>query len=1254
MILPENALKRTLCTILSLLSCPLASAQVTTTFSISPEDIGVGSSTTFTYTITNNTSETITDMALHHALPDELRAVVGGSESDCDGDAYAGWIPENSTWPEGAVFQPPNYNTLSWADLAPGGTCQLTAEVRAVAPGAYTLQPEDLTWRVGTNEGNEGFSTALLVVEAERPGISSSFGRDFAMLGQDFPFEIEIDNTFGSEPLTFLDLLYELPSGLPISNPPNFETTCGGLLTSELPSPDATLFLAEFEGSDVPGEEVLAAGEKCTIAIDVVATALGEFLASSGNLAVKQGSDPALLLSGFASSFLEVVPHPLVLNVAFLDDPIPPDFNTVLLEYQLLNLDSEVAITDITFSNDLSQMADGFSFDEVVSITCDAPIPTLGDSTITVRVATLAPNEDCRIRFRLGVPNGLEPTDVLLNTTSGADGTREGSAVLASPAQDRLGIVPGPRMTKEFLDDPVAPGGTTELEWTITNTASDAAIDSLSFSDFFPAPLSTASAVPGNDCCGIGSTCSFTAGSASEPATFELEDGLLPAAGSCTFSVTFDVEATAAGGIYPSVAGWVRGRVNGELQIGGNALAEVEIVAAPLLLKSFSPETVGPGDTATLEFTLTHSPTATADATAISFSDDLDAMLSGLTATLPASPDPPCGAGSMVTGSSALSFSGATLAPGDSCTWSVTVNVPAAAPAGTYTNTTSAVSSTVGGLSTNSVAASAELEVTGLQITHDVLNQPLLPGEVGTLRFTFANLTPAQSVSSIAFVYDLAAVLPENPDLTLSGSLPSMPCGLTSALAPGGGGTTVNLTDGSLAVGQECTFEFDVLVPPTALPGAYQSSTGSVSATIGASAETLDAAVSPFTVDSRRLELQHESSSGPVAPGEVVTVDFYLRNQDDEQAVSMLNFTVDLASVIDGMSATGLPMSACGGTVSGTSTIDLTGGSLAASGECSFAIDVMVPAGAQNGLYSVWSSPLAGLAGALPVAGDPSLAVLHVLEALGFERSFAGPAAPGGSAMLTYSLSNPRDASVAELTFSDNLFDLTAGAMATNLPLSGPCGTLSSVRGTDQVALVQGSLEAFASCSFDVEIGVPAETAVGLYESTSTDLLEDGLFAAPGPNAQLTVVAGGPPGFSKAFEPSIVELGQTTTMVYTVDHTGGVETANSLAFLDVLPLSLLVATVPNAVNTCGGSLAATPAGDRVELTGGSIAPGSRCTIQVDLQPLLMESFTSTSGDLTSSLGNSGSAEDTVTVVEDVLFVDGFELGSANEWSKAVP
>ena len=105
------------------------------------------------------------------------------------------------------------------------------------------------------------------------------------------------------------------------------------------------------------------------------------------------------------------------------------------------------------------------------------------------------------------------------------------------------------------------------------------------------------------------------------------------------------------------------------------------------LTKTFLTNPAAPGTTLDLQFELTNL-SLSGTATGITFTDDLDAALTGLQAvSLPA--DGFCGMGSQMTGTGLLSVTGAPLAPGASCTFTVTVQVPAMPSASQAINTTS-------------------------------------------------------------------------------------------------------------------------------------------------------------------------------------------------------------------------------------------------------------------------------------------------------------------------------------------------------------------------------------------------------------------------------------------------------------------------------------------------------------------------------------------------------------------------------------
>ena len=128
------------------------------------------------------------------------------------------------------------------------------------------------------------------------------------------------------------------------------------------------------------------------------------------------------------------------------------------------------------------------------------------------------------------------------------------------------------------------------------------------------------------------------------------------------------------------------------------AAADLNVIGGPSLLKEFVDDPVVAGGTVTLEFTLAHSEFAGGDATDITFTDDLAAVLPGLTAIGPLSTGTCDGTLTSMAMDTSLLYQGGTLAPGETCSFSVSLDVPAGAAPGAHTNTTSTVLAMVGGL----------------------------------------------------------------------------------------------------------------------------------------------------------------------------------------------------------------------------------------------------------------------------------------------------------------------------------------------------------------------------------------------------------------------------------------------------------------------------------------------------------------------------------------------------------------------------
>jgi hypothetical protein len=133
--------------------------------------------------------------------------------------------------------------------------------------------------------------------------------------------------------------------------------------------------------------------------------------------------------------------------------------------------------------------------------------------------------------------------------------------------------------------------------------------------------------------------------------------------------------------------------------------------------------------------------------------------------------------------------------------------------------------------------------------------------------------------------------------------------------------------------------------------------------------------------------------------------------------------------------------------------------------------------------------------------------------------------------------------------------------------------------------------------------------------------------------ATLTVSAAPvPPAFDSAFAPDTIIVGGVSTLTFTIDNAGNTSDTTALDFTDNLPAGVEVAAVPNAATTCtGGTLTAAAAGTNISYTGGTVAAGATCTVSADVTSNTPGTYVNTTGDLTSSAGNSGPTVATLTV-----------------------
>ena len=392
----------------------------------------------------------------------------------------------------------------------------------------------------------------------------------------------------------------------------------------------------------------------------------------------------------------------------FAQQPLPPVLSKVFgaasirvgvstpLTFTLTNPNSNPTFTNLGFSDTLPAGLEisGVSLGGPGS--CDQGPTTVIVSTASFSISgfALAPGASCTLDFQVqGVSPGVQNN---VTSTVTDDQGVVGPAAMASITV--LPVVP-PMLTKVFGAATIQVGDETSLTFTLTNPSTNPnnpTFTNLAFSDTLPAGLEISGVnLGGPGSCDQGATTVVISS-----ASFSITGFALAAGASCTLN--FQVQGL-TGGVQHNVTSSV---TDDQGVTGMAAEADITVLPPPIISKSFADSQLqlfGPGNTTALSFTITNPNPVTFND--IAFTDTLP---SGLIVSTPNDLTGSCGGGTItaVAGSSSISLSGATLATGASCTFSVNVSATAL---GVQVNTTSAVTAGGGKVVGNSATASISI-----------------------------------------------------------------------------------------------------------------------------------------------------------------------------------------------------------------------------------------------------------------------------------------------------------------------------------------------------------------------------------------------------------------------------------------------------------------------------------------------------------------------------------------------------------------
>jgi len=741
-----------------------------------------------------------------------------------------------------------------------------------------------------------------------------------------------------------------------------------------------------------------------------------------------------------------------------------------------------------------------------------------------------------------------------------------------------------PTISKNFSPSPVAVGGTSTLTFTVTNPNAGLALSGVAFNDMLPAGVTVTSGVSAQ----CGGTLTRTA-----PSTLAFAGGTLAAGASCT--VTATVTVTSAGP-HDNVSGFVTSTEGGtNTGASGVATASITGILPPAIAKQFAPNPVLAGTPTTLTFTLTN-PNASLAVSGVAFTDTLPTS-PGAMVVAPAPAATTSGCGSPVfapaAGSGTISFSGGTIAAGGTCV--VTVNVVAPV-AGSYPNTTGAVSHLVNGVPVNGNTASDTLTVTPANPAIALLKQvgPTAAGPWSSFlavpaggnvfyRFTVENIgnvplnsvgvtDPQISTASCTWPAPLPVASPTadptatcvvGPVAAIAGTHPN------TATASGTNGTTV--TDTSTA-----TYATTGL---TLVKSVTESS-------FAAAGDVLHYSF-----------LVTNTGAAPLA-GPIVVAD----DKSTDESCPAVTTVGDLDNFLDP-----------GESITCTATYTVTAGDFA------FGSVTNLASATADGVTSNTDSKTVPRVGGVSA---PSIA-----------KAFSpNPIAVGGVSTLTFTITNSNAGiALTGVAFTDTFPAGLQVAATPNITTSG-CGApaFAPAAGNTSVSFSGGTIAASGTCT--VTVAVTATTGGAKVNTTGSVTSTNGGTGNTGTDT-LSVVA--PPSIAKAFSPNPIAFGGVSTLTFTITNSNTGTALTGVAFTDTFPAGLQVAATPSATTTgCGSPTFAPAAGNTsVSFSGGTIAASGTCTVTVAVTATTGGAKVNTTGSVTSTNGGTGNTgTDTLSVV----------------------
>ncbi|MBK5276635.1 MAG: DUF11 domain-containing protein [Desulfuromonadales bacterium] len=1167
-----------------------------------PNSLAVNGIATMTLTIANlNGSQALTGIAVSDTLPSSpaglVFAVPSGAVTTCPGATLT---------VTGTTIG------ITGGTLAAGQSCTIIANVTsASANTSYT----NSTGTVSSANGGTGGTASATVTFTTRPTVTKSFSVPTIPQNGTATMTIAITNN-STVALTGLTLDDLFPAGLVTANPPALAPAapCGGTLSSWNGVAAGVLSATGGDpGIRLAGGGIAAAGGICTFTVNVSASTAGVYDNTTGGATANETS-PAGPVSNTAT--LTVLAPPTAAK-AFSPSTIGKgQISTLTLTLTNANA---TAITGATFTDTYPAGVTTAAIPNA-SMTCPGGSVSSTAGSVSLSGATIPANSSCTVT--IDVTSNVVNNPGYVNTFGVGAVTTGNAGSNSASASATLIVNATPTITKSFSFNSLT--GVSTMNITITNNHT-AGISGLSFTDLFPGGMWTdnppvlSPATP----CGAGSTLQSWDGSTAGPLSgtggdsgIRLTAGqITTAGGSCTFSINLSVTSL---GVYANQTSGVS--LTAPFSGTGSPSNSAAWIA-PAISKTFTPNTVGPGDISRMELRITN-PSLTIPLTGLALGDSYPT-----TATLPngnplaaamtnsATPNATSTCGGTVTSAAngtGTTLTGASLGARGVCTISVDVHAVNTTPA-TYYNTTARVSSVQG---IGSTGSDALYVVTKPTVNKSFLTNPAtLSGGTSSsvMRITIKN-NAGINITAVS----LTDSFPSTPSQMRWVNTVANSCGgaLTDAAGAAlvsNNSTGIKLTGGAItAAAVTCTIDVTVSVSAT---GNYDNVTSGVTSSANPSPGP-NSNTATLTAYLSAPAVTKTFANGIFQTGGTNRLTITLTNPNTA-AITGLTFTDTYPANLFNAAAPNLT-STCGGTATaapGSGTLSLTGGTIPASGSCSLSVDVTttLPGSYTNMLTA--GTIISTNANTAPAVDVSANSVAYVPPTV--SKNFAPSKIPvGGTSNMTITVTNPA-ANLGNLT-GVIINDIYTGTLLNNAGGSVVCagGSATLTGGAaagGSVGFNAGSIAPGGSCTITQSV-----TATATVNNSTTAPTASGPVVLTGaPAGPISLMAFSSPTIAKSFVAATIDVYEPSAMTFTLTNPNATNLTN-VNFTDTLTGFYVRSTTIGG--TCTGVTSA-PAlvvgATALNLTVPTLSAGS-CTITISVTASLPGSYNNTTSGLTAT------------------------------------